>query len=266
VQFGLAVEDEAGAIARRIRAEGLERVVVLHNTKDWSERARDALLAEFAQSDLTPAAAVDATDPAGATTTRVVGIGSSPDVKQLTGVVGTTLRVEASNGRHRRLEQMLGTKLEFVPRARKDVDAIVAFLDTAEARALRPALRFHFASGVPVYTSSQSLRRIANRDLRDLRGFNVSEIPWKLYPSPIRESVESSFGVTSGSLVPLYALGVDAYRLADRLDLLLSQPHQRLLGGTGELSIAYNGRVRRDLAWQYVGENGLMALPFVVNQ
>lgn len=261
VQFGLAVEDEATAIARRIKAEGRERVVVLHNQKEWSLRARDALLAALDSGPQDPATLLDTT-----TTTQAVGIGSTPDVKQLTAVVGNTLLVDASQSRHRLLERVVGEDLEFVPRARKDVDAIVAFLDAPEARALRPALRFHFAAHVPVYTSSQALRRISERDLRDLRGFNISEIPWKLYPSPIKTAVESAFGVTQGGMVPLYALGVDAYRLADRLDLLLTQPHQRLLGGTGELSIEYGGRVRRDMAWQYVGKDGLTALPFVMAQ
>ena len=267
VQFGLAVEDEAIAIARRIQAEGLRRVVVLHNEKDWSVRAKNALLAAFDRSAQNPLAALpDAEGVTEQATAQAVGVGVTPDVKQLTAVVGATLRVNASQNRHRRLERVLGEDLEFVARARKDVDAIVAFLDTAEARALRPALRFHFASDVPVYTSSQALRRISSRDLRDLRGFNVSEIPWKLYPSPIKATVEDSFSKAPGSMASLYALGVDAYRLADRLDLLLTQPHQRLLGGTGELSIEQGGRVRRDLAWQYVSENGLMALPFVVTQ
>jgi len=261
VQFGLAVEDEARAIARRIQAEGLERVVVLHNEKEWSQRARDGLIKEFANAAVTPESSISF-EPA----SQVVGVGSTPDVKQVTSVVGSTLLVDASSARHRRLERVLGEDLEFVPRARQDVDAIVAFLDGPEARALRPALRFHFSSSVPVYTSSQALRRVSARDLRDLRGFNVSEIPWKLYPSPIKDSVEASFGVTQGGLVPLYALGVDAYRLADRLDLLISTPHQRLLGGTGELSIEYGGRVRRDLAWQYVGSDGLTPLPMVMSE
>ena len=261
VQFGLAVEDEARAIARRIQAENLQRVVVLHNEQEWSQRAKDALITEFESARLRPETLLR-----GAPSSQVVGVGSTPDVKQITSVVGNTLLVDASSARHRRLERLLGEELEFVPRARQDIDAIVAFLDGPEARALRPALRFHFSSKVPVYTSSQALRRIAQRDLRDLRGFNVSEIPWKLYPSAIKESVETSFGVTQGGLVPLYALGVDAYRLADRLDLLLRTPHQRLLGGTGELSIEYGGRVRRDLAWQYVGSEGLTPLPFVVKE
>ena len=217
VQFGLAVEDEAKAIARRIQAEGLERIVVLHNEKDWSLRARDALMKEFENAALTPVAAIDQRRYS-----RVVGIGSTPDVKQVTSVVGNALLVDASSSRHKQLERFLGEDIEFVARARQDVDAIVAFLDSPEARALRPALKFHFSSRVPVYTSSQALRRITARDLRDLRGFYVSEIPWKLYPSPIKQTVEDSFGVTKGGLVPLYALGVDAYRLADRLDLLLN--------------------------------------------
>ena len=44
LQLGLAVEDEALAIGRRLAGEGHERIVVLHNEQGWSLRARDALL------------------------------------------------------------------------------------------------------------------------------------------------------------------------------------------------------------------------------
>lgn len=292
LQLGLAVEDEAATIYRRLAAEGLGRIVVLHNEQAWSLRARDALL-KAAGAAVTPSesAAIDvsqptppAVDPAAAslpppavereiptapplsfeTLVEIVGVGSTPNVKQLTKTVGQALLVAESQSRHARLQQQLGVTLEFEPRARRDVDAIVAFLDSSEARALRPALRFHYSSHIPVYTTSQALRRVSQKDLRDLRGFNISEIPWKLYPSSVREQLtQARDGVSSGALAPLYALGVDAYRLADRMDILLQAPNQRLLGGTGELTLGYDGRVNRDLGWQYVGKEGLVPLPRV---
>ena len=290
IQLGLAVEDEASTIYRRLVAEGVDRVVVLHNEQAWSLRARDALMkaaqafaapALAAESEVSPQSpsgpptAVDdrrGTSPANSTPEvsfaserppelQIVGTGSTPNVKQLTKTVGQALLVAESQSRHARLQQQLGVKLEFEPRARRDVDAIVAFLDSSEARALRPALRFHYSSHLPVYTTSQALRRVSQRDLRDLRGFNISDIPWKLYPSPVRDELaKARDGVTAGALAPLYALGVDAYRLADRMDILLQAPNQRLLGGTGELTLGYDGRVQRDLAWQYVGKEGLVPL------
>ena len=296
IQLGLAVEDEATTIYNRLAAEGLERIVILHNEKAWSLRARDALLAAAnpvpnpAQTLLnqdpppqqTPSAFASAalgapetpTTPAtpaedrhalpGEMQIEVVGIGGTPNVKQLTKTVGEALLVAESQARHARLQQQLGVKLEFEPRARHDVDAVVAFLDSSEARALRPALRFHYSSHLPVYATSQSLRRVSKRDLRDLRGFNLSEIPWKLYPTPIRDELaEARDGVSAGGLAPLYALGVDAYRLADRMDILLQSPNQRLLGGTGELTLGFDGRIHRDLGWQYIGKDGLVALPAV---
>ena len=45
----------------------------------------------------------------------VVGLGSTPNVRELTSVVGSTLLVAASSARHKRLERQLASKLEFHP-------------------------------------------------------------------------------------------------------------------------------------------------------
>ena len=258
LQLGLAVEDEAIAIGRRLAADGMSRLVVLHNEKPWSLRARDALLQTLASHTRMAVSENADQRPTLQQTIHAVGIGSTPNVRELTAVVGATLQVDASHARHKRLVRLLSTEVEFVARARQDVDAIVAFLDGPEARALRPALRFHFASHIPVFTTSQALRRVPRRDYRDLRGFNLSEIPWKLAASGIRNDVEAAFTGAAGPLAPFYALGVDAYRLADRLDLIVGLPQHRLLGGTGELSLQRDGRLRRDLGWQYVAGNELI--------
>ncbi|MEM7220141.1 MAG: penicillin-binding protein activator [Pseudomonadota bacterium] len=257
LQLGIAVEDESYAIASRLRAENIERVLLLHNEKAWSLRAKEALLDALASVGL----GGNIEDTTGALATSVVGVASSPSVTQLTQVVGRAFLVDGSHARHRRLQQILGTEIEFVPRARRDTDAVVAFLDGPEARALRPALKFHFSDHLPVYTSSQALRRVAKRDLRDLRGFNVCEIPWRLDNSGLKGEVTSAFSGSSGSTASLYALGIDAFRIGDRLPSALSDSSLRLLGATGELSIDVAGKLRRDLAWHSIGPDGLTPLP-----
>ena len=57
---------------------------------------------------------------------------------------------------------------------------------------------------------------------------------------------------------------MDAYRLADRLALFTSDPHSRLLGATGILTLD-ESRVSRDMIWSVVRDGRLEPLPTVVN-
>src|SRR5690606_37486344 len=47
----------------------------------------------------------------------------------------------------------------------------------------------------------------------------------------------------------LYALGIDAYRLAPRLDLMRQFQHSTLQGMTGDLSLGSDQKIRRQLDW-----------------
>ena len=85
------------------------------------------------------------------------------DLRTITESVGTAMHVAGSQSRRDELARLLGEELEFLPRAREDVDAVVALIDNTEANALVPALRFHFASDLPVYASSQTTRAVRVR-------------------------------------------------------------------------------------------------------
>ncbi len=240
VQFGLAIEDEARAIATRLRADGASRILLLHNYDDWSTRARRTLVDNWPHPITTQALT---------------------DLRTVTEALGTAMHVTDSRARKDQLNQIFGFDLEFLPRARADLDAIVALIDNGEANALVPALKFHFADHLPVYASSQVTRRSRASQIGELTGFLVSELPWFLTGDSLYQSLQEPFELDSNPFASLVALGVDAFRIAERFRLTRSGGNLNMLGSTGALTLDEQGRIRRELAWGRISRNGVQAAP-----
>jgi outer membrane PBP1 activator LpoA protein len=243
LQLGLAIEDEADTIVARLLDDGAERLLVFHNYDDWSQRAARRLASTW------PFA---------------VTVQSFTDIKTITESVGRAMQVEASQQRHDELDNLLGFELEFLPRARQDLDAVVALVNTVEANALVPALRFHFAQALPVYASSQSVRAAQPEQLSELGGFRVSELPWNLFSDPLYQDMAGAFNLPGNPLSSLYALGVDAFRVSDRLQFLAHPGSNQLLGSTGILTLRSDRRFSRELAWGVVSRAGVVPLPLLL--
>jgi uncharacterized protein len=246
VQFGLAIEDEARAIARRMIQDGFYRVAILESDVDWANRADQSFREQF--------------EALGGT---IVTIEVIEDARAITDIVGNALLVDASTARMEALARTVGTMPAFIPRRRSDLDAVVALVDPSQARALNPAMAFHFAADVPIYATSQAAGVATRAELAELNGFRLTELPWRVYPSTVRDEVYAAFANAGSNLSPLYALGVDAYRLADRVDLLASNSTGALLGETGQLQVQSSGVVVRFPAWAIVSRGALVALPTV---
>ena len=243
IQLSLAVEDEAIALALRIADDKLERLSVFTGASAWSDRAVSAF-----REHLSPDVVV--TDER-----------RFDEMTQITAVAGEALRVNESNERHAFVERTTGLDIEFTPRRRQDVDAIVAFVDDAEFDTLVPALRFHFASDIPVFVTSSALRD--GRPSNSANGTRFTELPWRLYASKLRADVASAFpnAATSPSL---YALGVDAFRIVNQLERVLTR--RIIAGSTGRLTLGDDGVVVRDPAWGIVLDGQLVPLPMVVSR
>lgn len=235
-QFGLAIEDEATTISQRLVNDGIERVLLFHNYDDWSLRGRRTLSDEAAAGN----AGVQLT------------VQPITDMRTITEAVGNAMHVSGSRTRRDELANLLGVELEFLPRAREDVDAVVALVDNTEANALVPALRFHFANHLPVYASSQVARRARPGQLKELDGFHVSELPYFLTGDPVHAAMAAPFNLDDNPFAPLIALGSDAFRLTERRQLADETGELILVGSTGLLKRQPNGRVARELAWGIV--------------
>ena len=235
LQVGLAIEDEAATMIDRLLGEDLHRLLAVHGTEDWAVRGVQAL------ADSWP---------------FHIELQAFDDVKTITESLGEAMQVAASLERREALERLLNAEVEFLPRARSDLDGVVAFVDHIEASALAPALKFHFASHLPVFASSQSVRNASS--LAELRGFNVAEMPFNIGADPLWDAVKEVFD-DGGNIAALRALGMDACRIANHWHWI--SHGEPLYGATGALRLAEDGRIRRTLAWATVARGGVHASP-----
>ena len=231
-QLGIAIEDEAESLANHVFLEGSERLLIVHSDATWSQRA----LSAFQES-------------------WPLEITAAPfaDIKGVTNAVGEAMQVAASESRRRELADVLGKPLEFLPRARGDLDGVIALTTHVEAQALVPALKFHFANDLPVYATSQAAR---GDNIRDLNGFAITEMPIFATPTPAHDFLLREFDLHNNQFAELYALGFDAYRVATWLPLLNTHSKLALPGASGYLWLESGGKFRRDVPVSTIGVNG----------
>ena len=249
-QFALTVEDEARAIAQRVVSDGRRRVIVLRSGENWTARAFSVLSERLASGETSNSGAGSQSEgqrqplPAD---TRLAGAGVFLEGADVTSVVGETLLIEASKERHQRVQRMVGTDVEFTPRRRTDIDAVIALIDGSQLASLKPALAFHFASDLPIYASSQAARDV--RDQGDLELLRVCDMPWRLFPPEIKAQMREAFPSNRGTRDALFAFGLDAYRLANQMSRLSASTESRIMGVTGTLTLGPDGVIRREPVW-----------------
>lgn len=172
------------------------------------------------------------------------------------------LRINDSETRYHRLESILGTKLQFEPRRRADIEFIFAPAQANIERLLRPQLRFHYAGDIPTYATSSAFEPDVRAN-QDLDGLMFPDMPWML-GSDLAEAVRSAThdAWPNGALhrSRLFAFGFDAYRLAVALRNGGSGD-VNIDGLTGRLSFDTERRVHRELNWAQLHDGELRLLP-----
>ncbi len=235
-QFGLSPEQEAHQAAERARRDAGSRALVLHPDDAWGRRLRDAFVERFTQLG---GVIVDQA-------------AFSPTQTDYSATLEQLLALNESQARQQNLRSILGQPLEFEPQRRHDVDFAFLAARPNQARSIKPQLRFHRASDLPVYATSSVFSGRANPGAdRDMDGIVFCDIPWLLADTgvPDRESVVRALPGAEGNLARLYALGIDAYQIAPYLRWLQANPGDAFPGNTGWLSMDTGGRVYRQLLW-----------------
>ncbi|MEZ5458707.1 MAG: penicillin-binding protein activator [Steroidobacteraceae bacterium] len=240
-QYALSPEDDARLVARRILADGRRRGVALVPAGDWGPRVLTAFQDELLRGggELLDSAEYE------------------PAENDYSAPIQSVLRLADSRGRAWRLGNALGTKLEFLPRRRGDIDFIFAPAPAATARLLRPQLRFHYAGDIPAYATSDSYEPGLTAN-QDREGLLFPDMPWVLSDGPgvekLRAATSAAFGDAARSRGKLYAFGHDAWLLAVALRNLggTDIANLRIEGATGVISFDEQGRTRRELEWAQV--------------
>jgi uncharacterized protein len=232
--------------ARRVLDDHHKRGVAFVPTGEWGTRVLAAFKQEFVAGggELIAVGQID--------TART---DFSPTITEV-------LRVSDSNARHKRLESILGTKLQFEPRRRSDIEFIFSPAQAATERALRPQLRFHYAGDIPAYATSDAYEPEMKAD-EDLDGLMFPDMPWVLggdFADGVRNSAHDAWPTGGPNRGRLFAFGFDAFRLANALRQRGVTGNVTVDGLTGRLSIDDDRRVRRELGWAQLHNGELKML------
>ncbi|MBB4818778.1 outer membrane PBP1 activator LpoA protein [Pseudomonas alcaligenes] len=245
-QFGLAAEDEAREVARRAWGDGMRRAVALVPRGEWGDRVLNAFRQSWEQSGGSLIAAEHVDQPV-----------------ELAQQIADLFQLRQSESRAKRLQGTLGTQVAAQPSRRQDVDFIFLAATPQQAQQIKPTLAFQYAGDVPVYATSHLFTGSNNQaQYLDLNGIRFCETPWLLNSNdPLRQEVDRQWPQAGGSLGRLYAMGVDAYRLAPRLNQLKALPESRVDGLSGSLSLNPAQRVERQLPWAEFRDGQVQRLP-----
>ncbi len=243
LQLSLAIEDEAQALAEKLQQQQVKNIAVIYGPDAWALRGNQAFTQFWSNRGSINLTSAGFEDP-----------------RKITQTVGDLFAVGDSMARHESLNRLTGLDSEMVPRSRQDIQALVALVNGRQMRALKPALAFHFVRGTPIYTSSQVLQDLNPQAYSSLEGIYLCEIPWLVTNSTLRRDIESAFPGYNNRLAPLYAMGIDAYRLVARMELFTLSADDHILGGTGMLSLGAGGRIERKLVWATIRQGKLEPL------
>jgi outer membrane PBP1 activator LpoA protein len=245
-QFALSPEDEARLAARRILEDHHRRGVAFVPSGEWGTRVLAAFRQELVAGggELLAVGQID-----------VARTDFSPTITEV-------LRISESNARHKRLESILGTKLNFEPRRRADIEFIFSPAQAAIERQLRPQLRFHYAGDIPAYATSDAFEPDMKAN-EDLDGLMFPDMPWILggdLPDAVRAATHEAWPSGGPNRGRLFAFGFDAFRLSQALLHRGVAGNVSIDGLTGRLSLDEDRRVHREMGWAQLHNGELRML------
>ena len=111
-------------------------------------------------------------------------------------------------------------------------------------------MRVSSRSNVALYASSRSFQAGAGPDFRlEMEGLQFSDIPLLSGANPgLMQQAARSFN-NDYSLVRLYAMGIDAWTLANHFSEMRQMPGFHIDGNTGQLSATQDCVINRKLTW-----------------
>ncbi|RRV06048.1 penicillin-binding protein activator [Pseudomonas sp. v388] len=245
-QFGLAAEDEAREVARRAWADGKRSAVAMVPKGEWGDRVLEAFRQSWQAKGGTLIAAEHVDQPVA-----------------LAQQVADLFQLRKSEGRAQRVQSTVGTQVAAQPARRQDIDFMFLAATPQQAQQIKPTMVFQYAGDVPVYATSHLFTNSNDQAMyMDLNGVRFCETPWLLNANdPLRQQVTAQWPQAAGSLGRLYAMGIDAYRLAPRLAQLKALPESRIDGLSGSLSMNPSRRVERQLPWAEFVDGKIQRLP-----
>lgn len=247
-QFALSIDQEAANLAARIRLDNHRHVLLAYAHETWSQRPIDS----FRQ----------AWQSAGGTLVAEAGWAQS---RQLTATLRETLGLGLSEQRRRAVQTLFGRTLQFEPRRRQDIEAIVLIGTPETGRLVLPMLQYLYSGDVPVYASAHIFSgRVAPERDRDLDRTRFCDMPWLLQPEhPLQQQLAPHLSDHRLPYLRLYGLGADAFQVHARLPQLAQFPDSVFIGYSGLLRLDSERHMQREPACAIFRQGRPQLLPAV---
>lgn len=224
-QFGLSPQTEAQQVALKAKHDGLKNALVIAPSGSWGQAIANSFSAQW-QAD----------------GGRVLDSLAFSDKAHLARSIKDLLQIDASQQRSKSIKALLGNSVKFTPRRRQDADMIFLVASPEMARQILPLLRYYYAGKIPVYATSLSYAGNPDRKHdRDLDGVIFCDIPWVVNPEAV--------GQHPRRYPRLYALGMDAFALSQKLPEFVNQHTTQLSAATGLLTLDSNNTITRRLSF-----------------
>lgn len=228
-QFGLSPGNEARQVAASARKRGLTHALVIAPSGIWGSDVVKAFTSQWQAS--------------GGQVVDTLNYGPQDDMNTS---IRNFLQVSDSEARGKRMQQVLGHKIESAPSRREDFDMIFLLAYPSKARQIMPMLKYYYAGNVPVYATSSVYSGSANsmKD-RDLDGIIFCDMPWVFNHQMGSRNWPEQFN----SYNRLYALGLDSFALSNQLNQLILFPAMGVSEKSGVLYLSANQQIARILAF-----------------
>lgn len=237
--FALSPEDEARDAARHIHQQGKQTPLLLVPRGALGDRVVRA----FADEWLKLGGASVLQQRFGSTAELRAGVNGGGGIA-LTGTPVSTLPSAQNSS--------LGSADEMPVSSGGSVDAAYILATPEQIAYIKPmiAMRNGSQNNVTLYASSRSAQGTAGPDFRlEMEGLQYSEIPMLAGSNPALMQQALSAVRNDYSLARLYAMGADAWSLANHFTQMRQTPGFELNGNTGDLTATQDCVINRKLSW-----------------
>ncbi|HFD7768332.1 TPA: penicillin-binding protein activator [Klebsiella variicola] len=237
--FALSPEDEARDAARHIHQQGKQTPLLLVPRGALGDRVVSA----FADEWLKLGGASVLQQRFGSTAELRAGVNGGGGIA-LTGTPVSTLPSAQNSS--------LGSADEMPVSSGGSVDAAYILATPEQIAYIKPmiAMRNGSQNNVTLYASSRSAQGTAGPDFRlEMEGLQYSEIPMLAGSNPALMQQALSAVRNDYSLARLYAMGADAWSLANHFTQMRQTQGFELNGNTGDLTATQDCVINRKLSW-----------------
>lgn len=244
--FALSPEDEARDAARHIHEQGKQAPLLLIPRSTLGDRVANA----FAQEWQTLGGGVVLQQKFGSASELRAGVNGGAGIALNGSPVSASLPQQQSVTIGGLTIPAPPTDAQISGGGKVDSAYIVATPE--EIAFIKPmiAMRNGSQSGATLYASSRSAQGTAGPDFRlEMEGLQYSEIPILAGSNP--QLMQQALGAVRNdySLARLYAMGVDAWALANHFTQMRQVPGFELNGNTGDLTADQDCVINRKLSW-----------------